>query len=424
MKKLLSVILSIIMIIFALPFVVTAAESDVVILYTNDVHCTVDDYAYLAAYRAELIANGHTVITVDAGDAIKNDNICSLNAGNAVVDIMNAVGYDYAVPGNHEFDYGVDVFLDLAETKANFKYTSSNLYYLPTADSVFEPYYIEDVGDYQIAFVGVTTPETITADTAPIFKDENGNFIYGFPVFPGGMTNEILYETIQESVDEAKANGADIVVAVGHTGITETTDGWTTSDIIANTSGIDYFIDGHSHETVEEEFYENINEEDVVRTSTGSDFENFGVMTIHGDGSVDFELIDPDTVNVDTMSEAARTAYNTVEEKINAYNAEFESFSHDYEIVVTEPTCTEDGYTTYTCGCGDTYVDDETDATGHADNDNDGYCDDCEELLDPSVECDHNCHKGGILGFFWKIARFFNKLFGINKYCECGVAHY
>lgn len=62
--------------------------------------------------------------------------------------------------------------------------------------------------------------------------------------------------------------------------------------------------------------------------------------------------------------------------------------------------------------------------TGHADDDGDGYCDACGELLDPSVECDHNCHKGGISGFFWKIANFFNKLFRTKQYCECGAAHY
>ena len=39
---------------------------------------------------------------------------------------------------------------------------------------------------------------------------------------------------------------------------------------------------------------------------------------------------------------------------------------HDYEAVVTDPTCTEQGYTTYTCECGDSYVDDYVDATGHS----------------------------------------------------------
>ena len=353
-KKTLSIVIAILMIVSTVPMAF-AAESDVVILYTNDVHCTVDNYAVLAAYKAELIANGHTVITVDAGDAIQNDDFCSMTAGETVVDIMNAVGYDYAVPGNHEFDYGVDVFLDLAGTKANYNYISSNFYYLTSVQPVFEPYYIEDVGDYQIAFVGISTPETANA-SPEYFKNESGNFIYGFPVYPDGMTNEILYETIQESVDDAINDGADIVVAVGHTGITEITDGWKTSDIIANTSGIDYFIDGHSHETVEEELYQNINEEDVVRTSTGSDFANFGVMTIHGDGSVDFELIDPDTVNVDEMSADAKTAYNTVKEKVDDFNDNIDDFGHDFV----------DGI----CGtCGEVCT--------HIDTDYDEICDDC-----------------------------------------------
>ncbi len=64
------------------------------------------------------------------------------------------------------------------------------------------------------------------------------------------------------------------------------------------------------------------------------------------------------------------------------------------------------------------------DATGHNDADNDGYCDGCDECVDPSVECDHNCHKGGIVGFFWKIANFFNRIFGTKQYCDCGIAHY
>lgn len=40
------------------------------------------------------------------------------------------------------------------------------------------------------------------------------------------------------------------------------------------------------------------------------------------------------------------------------------------------------------------------------------------------VECNHMCHQGGILGFFWNIANFFNKLFGLNPICGCGAAHY
>ena len=61
---------------------------------------------------------------------------------------------------------------------------------------------------------------------------------------------------------------------------------------------------------------------------------------------------------------------------------------------------------------------------GHADDDGDGYCDDCLELLDPTVECECNCHKDGLAELFWKIKMFFSKLLHTNKMCECGVAHY
>lgn len=40
------------------------------------------------------------------------------------------------------------------------------------------------------------------------------------------------------------------------------------------------------------------------------------------------------------------------------------------------------------------------------------------------VECNHMCHQGGFLGFFWNIINFFNKIFGLNPICECGAAHY
>ncbi len=328
MKKFLSLFLAVVIIAASFPFAF-AAEGNTVILYTNDVHCALDDYAVLAAYRAELIAQGNTVITVDAGDAIQGEVIGTMTQGEAIVDIMNAVGYDYAVPGNHEFDYGMEVFLDLAQKQAQYKYISSNFHYLPSVSPVFAPYAIEDFGDYQVAFVGISTPETITKSTPEYFKDENNNFIYGFPIYPGGMTNDDLYDNVQESVDYAIKDGADIVVAVGHMGILETTDGWKSTDVIANTNGIDFFIDAHSHETIESAVYKNMDNQDVVLTSTGTKFANFGVLTISGDNA-SFELVNPDDVDVEAMSAEAKTAYNTVKEKVDGYNDEI---SYLYEVI-------------------------------------------------------------------------------------------
>ena len=93
------------------------------------------------------------------------------------------------------------------------------------------------------------------------------------------------------------------------------------------------------------------------------------------------------------------------------------------------PTCTENGSKDIVVYCSvcDEEIDRETEtieATGHADNDGDGHCDADNELLDPSVECECNCHKSGISKFFFNLILFFQKLFGSNQVCDCGAFHY
>lgn len=62
---------------------------------------------------------------------------------------------------------------------------------------------------------------------------------------------------------------------------------------------------------------------------------------------------------------------------------------HNYTSKVTEPTCTERGYTTYTCTCGDSYMDDYVQPTGHKDEDRDGVCDNCKQEFTPE-SCNHS----------------------------------
>lgn len=94
---------------------------------------------------------------------------------------------------------------------------------------------------------------------------------------------------------------------------------------------------------------------------------------------------------------------------------------HEYGewTVVTPATEYEEGVKERTCHYCGNKEEEVIPAMGHYDNDPDGYCDGCGDLL-----CDHNCHKGGIAGFFWKIGNLFNKIFRTKRYCECGAAHY
>ena len=273
----------------AVPAPEDPASEGAVVLYTNDVHCATDGYSYLAAYRAQLIEDGYDVITVDAGDAIQGEAIGSTSEGAAIVDIMNTVGYDYGVPGNHEFDYGLERFLEIATgdaPEAQYEYLSSNFVDLRTDETVLAPYDIVEMNGEDVAFVGISTPETYTKSTPTYFQDENGNFIYSF-------SEDTFYDTIQDAVDNARAEGADRVIAVGHLGIEGTTEGWKSTDVIANTTGIDAFIDAHSHETIAENEYANADGEMIPLTSTGTKFANFGVMTLNEDGTYTTELVGP-----------------------------------------------------------------------------------------------------------------------------------
>ena len=116
-------------------------SQDIVILYTNDVHCGIDDnigYAGLALYKRQMKRETPYVTLVDAGDAIQGAPIGTLSDGGYLIDIMNKVGYDFAVPGNHEFDYRMPRFLELAG-KLDCGYYSCNFTSLATGKPVFAP---------------------------------------------------------------------------------------------------------------------------------------------------------------------------------------------------------------------------------------------------------------------------------------------
>ena len=164
MKKLIGIILTLAMLLSCTAFAEEAAapalEKNLVILFTSDVHCGVDQgwgYAGLTAVKDALSADNH-VLLVDDGDAIQGEPIGTMTSGEAIIDIMNAVGYDIAIPGNHEFDYGMDNFLKLAE-KANFPYISCN--FNKEGELVFQPWIIKEIDGVKFGFVGVTTPMTL-----------------------------------------------------------------------------------------------------------------------------------------------------------------------------------------------------------------------------------------------------------------------
>ena len=321
MKKLASLLLTAALVLgLALP--ATAADaSPVVILHTNDVHTATDRYAAVAAYRTEMEQQYGTdrVTLVDSGDAIQGGPIGTLTEGASLVDIMNYLGYDYAIPGNHEFDYGMDVLLNLAENRAQYTYLSCNLLD-QSGQSVFAPYAVADYGDVQVAYVGVSTPETLTKSDPTHFQDDVGNYIYSFCE---GGNGQDLYTAVQNAVDASRAEGADYVVALAHLGMEGTTSQWTSSAVIANTTGIDVVIDGHSHEAYQQEV-SNKAGEPVALVQTGTQLANLGCV-----------ILDPATGEVTTQLLSLEGEDTPVDSDTQAYLAQVNSqFEEELQQVV------------------------------------------------------------------------------------------
>jgi 5'-nucleotidase/UDP-sugar diphosphatase len=258
----------------------TAAKGDIVVLYTNDVHCGVDDnigYAGLAAYKADMLKATDYVTLVDAGDSIQGAALGTLSKGEYLTQIMNQMGYDVAIPGNHEFDYGMDQFKTLAK-ELKCGYICCNFMDLTTNKPVFDSYKMVTYGDTKIAYVGIDTPEAITKSTPSYFQNAKGEYIYGFC---NGDNGKELYSAVQTAVDAAKAEGANYVIAVGHCGIDEQSAPWRSTDIIANVSGLSAFIDGHSHSVIPSQTVQDKDGKTVLLTSTGTKLANIGKLVIH-----------------------------------------------------------------------------------------------------------------------------------------------
>ena len=252
---------------------------EIVILYTSDVHCGVDQnigYAGLARIKAALEAAGKEVILVDSGDSVQGGLVGTLSRGEQVVELMNTIGYSVATIGNHEFDYGMEQFkknVDLAK----FKYVCCN-FLDKDGNQVLDPYTIVEAAGKKIAFIGIDTPQTYTSSTPTYFQDGEGNRIYSFCEKNEGQD---LYNKVQETVDAARAEGADYVIALAHLGNEFACVPWTSSEVVVNTNGIDAVLDGHAHEKLDgNNKVKNKDGKEIILTSPGTKLETVGMLTI------------------------------------------------------------------------------------------------------------------------------------------------
>ncbi len=295
-----------------------ASLKDLVILYTNDVHCGVDDnlgYAGLSAYRKELEADGKTVLLVDAGDSIQGADIGMMTNGEAIIRLMNALKYDVATLGNHEFEYSVEKLIENTKN-ADFPYVCCNFRDAKSGKLIFEPYTILEACGKKLAFVGVVTPKTITTSMPTYFKDEDGEYRYDFC---GGEEGKKLYEAVQQAVDDARAEGAELCILLSHLGVDDADVPYNVLNVIANTNGIDVVLDGHSHSVLPSEEINNKDGEKVLYSQTGTKLANIGKLSFDDNGKMSCELVS-ETENTDeTITELIQKLRSGYQEMLNEH---------------------------------------------------------------------------------------------------------
>lgn len=269
MKKISSVVLSVLMALtlFFQPANLSSfaqEEKEVVIFHTNDSHSRVEEGKYAGMGFAKVAAlidaakqENPNVLVVDAGDTFHGQTIATLEKGESIAKIMNLVGYDAMVPGNHDFNYGSERLLELSQV-VNFPVIAANV--KKGEEELFTPYIIKEVDGLKIGIFGLSTPET-----AYMTHPNNVKGIdFADPI-----------ETAKTTVEKLEAEKVDAIIALGHIGDGESTVE-TSAKIAEAVNGIDIFVDGHSHTVYQEGNLVN----DTLIVSTGDYTKNLGEVTL------------------------------------------------------------------------------------------------------------------------------------------------
>jgi len=261
---------------------VTQLQQDIEIVYDNDVHCAIDGYAKMAFLRDSLKGITPNVLTISAGDFVQGDLAGAVSRGSWIIELMNQVGYDYVVPGNHEFGFGGERLFSLTERLTALT-LGCNFVYTKSKQPVFTPYIIHKIGGRDIAFIGVLTMVNQSLNSGKQFIEEDGSYRYSF-------SPENVSGCVQACIDSARAKGADYIIGISHLGDIPRSDGNSSFNLIAQTHGLDALIDGHAHHAIADTLIKDRNGRDVLFTSSGSRFQNVGRLTLSANGDLHSKL--------------------------------------------------------------------------------------------------------------------------------------
>ena len=258
----------------------TKIDDEIVIIHTNDVHCGyLDNIGYdgVQLYKRELQKKYKYILTIDTGDHIQGDAIGVLSKGLDIINIMNEIGYNVTILGNHEFDYGLEALQNCSNALDNGGYICTNFFFFFNKTSVFPPYKIVEIGGKKIGFIAVLTPTTLAKTYLSKFKDNGGYLLY---TFLSDNDCKELYETVQNYIDYLRTyETVDYVILLSHIGNGGDSK-YSTDELLKNINGIDVVLDGHTHK-VYNETSKDKDGKDIKIIQGGTKLSHFGLIKIN-----------------------------------------------------------------------------------------------------------------------------------------------
>jgi len=244
----------------------TTGTKKITILHTNDSHGRIEEssndgmgFAKLSTLVKQFQAENPNTLLLDAGDTFHGTTFATVSKGESIVEVMNKVGYDGMSAGNHDFNYGYERLLEL-EKKTDFPVLSANVRQ-KDGSLLLKPYFIKEVDGIKLGIFGLSTPETH-------YKTHPKNV--------EGLTFTDPVKEAQAMVKELKAQNVDMIVAVTHLGIDESSTD-TSIKVAKGAPGIDLIVDGHSHSTLVEGLK---GENNTLIVSSGEYTKNLGVVEL------------------------------------------------------------------------------------------------------------------------------------------------
>lgn len=245
---------------------------DLYVVHTNDVHGRIvegEDDSLGYAKLSTLLKMGRSVtdniLVLDAGDVLHGTNLANVFEGESIGVLLTMLGYDAVAPGNHDFNYGADRLVELAqmsEAAGGPKVLAANILD-SNGNLVFQPYQVYDFNGFDVVVIGLSTPDTKTKSHP---RNTEGLSFW----------DDAYAEYAQSAIDLANELG-DYVIVLGHIGLDADGSSGITSDwICSNLDGIDLFVDGHSHTVLENGMEVN----GTLIVSTGQYLNNIGLVDI------------------------------------------------------------------------------------------------------------------------------------------------